>query len=156
MVAEPQKYLFCCPDAGEIAQAAAQAIRGVKADFPVTNMQLAALMGSKDADVIERLENRETKKVPASLFVAISNAFGEQYIKDYMDLMGLRAMPKHVDDIMKAMPALASLVAKMTALAAAGKSLNHTNFAPLAGDVRAADGALAQLRSMMADMGLAA
>lgn len=152
-----QKYLFPIPSAGEIAEVAAQTIRAVKADFPdVTNQLLAAMIGAKESGAIERLENKETKKVPASLFSAIAARYGEKYIQNYMQLVGLKAVPSHCDEAVNALPALAALVSKLACAASDGKGINHTALAGMLTELRAADGVISTLRARASDLGMAA
>ena len=72
-MADGQKNLFPLPTGTEIAQAAKQAIRSVKADFPdVDDLDFCKLIGATSTKTIERLEKMETQKVPASLFAGIA------------------------------------------------------------------------------------
>lgn len=150
-----QKYLFPAPTWTEIAEAAKQAIRAVKADHPaVTDIQLAALIDAESAKTIERLERMETKKVPASLFAAIGRVFGEQYITAYLDLMGHNAPCREAVNIL---PDLAALTSKVAHALAGGKSkIDHQALAGMLHELRAVDAAVSGLRSRASAMGLAA
>src|SRR5690242_14019581 len=128
----PQIYLFPAPEWTEIAEAAKQAIRAVKADFPsVTDIQLAALIDATSAKTIERLEKMETKKVPASLFTAIGKVYGKQYITRYLDLMEMEGPCEEAVNILPALTALAAKVAE--AMATGRKTIDHRSLAGMLG-----------------------
>jgi len=152
-----QKNLLDLPTTGKIAEVAADIIRAVKADNRgLTNAQLAVMIGAKDADVITRMENAETAKVPASLITAIGWAYGSEYIQPYMGLMGFKAVPIHCDRAIKAMPALTALVAKLAVHIRDGGGLDHVGIAAILPELREADGVIGALRSAALEMGYAA
>ena len=64
MASAKQKYLFDIPSSSKIAEAARSIILSVKRDHVVTNAQIGALFDAS-ADTVQRLEDMETKKVPA-------------------------------------------------------------------------------------------
>lgn len=150
-----QKYLFDAPTSTQIAEAAKQAIRAVKADHPqVQDIHLAALIDADSAKTIERLEKMETKKVPASLFAAIGRVYGEQYISAYLALMG--RSPK-CEEAANLLPDLASLTAKVAAALNNGRSeIPHQALGGMLGELRAVDAAIASLRARASALGMAA
>jgi hypothetical protein len=156
-VANPEKYLFEMPSGSKIADVVASIIRAVKADRPeVTNKSLAYLIDAHDADVISRLENAETKKVPASLIVAIGGQYGDKYIQPYLDLMGLKAVKSHHEDAINALPALTALAAKIAANIRDGGGLDHQGLAAILPELREADGVISTLRARASEMGMSA
>ena len=152
-----QKNMFDMPSSGKIADVAARIIRAVKADHPeVSNKTLARLIDANDADVITRLENAETKKVPASLIIAIGGKYGDEYIQPYLDLMGLKAVKSHREEAVNALPALTALAAKLAANVRDGGGLDHNGIAAILPELREVDGIISSLRARAADLGMAA
>ncbi len=151
-----QKYLFPIPTAGEIALAAKTTIEAVRADKGLGDKEFANLIGQKDEGVIERLVRLETKKVPASLFSAVAAAYGDSYIQGYMQLMGLKAVPRNQEQAINALPALTALAAKLAAAATATGGINHQSLAGMLSELRDADGVISTLRARAADLGMAA
>ena len=150
---QSQKYLFDVPTNGRIAQVCAQIIRAVKADKPgLTNAALAVAIGAKDKGVVDRLENAETDKVPASLITTIGAAFGSAYIQPYMELMGLTAVPKRCEEAVQALPSLTALVAKIAAAAGNGEGISHVALGRMLPELRAAEGVIAALRAKAGEM----
>lgn len=154
-VTDGQKYLFPAPTATQIAEAAKQAIRAVKADHPaVEDIHIAALIGADSAKTIERLERMETKKVPASLFAALGATFGEQYVTAYLDLMG---HDRPCAEAVNILPDLATLTSKVANALAGGKAkIDHQALAGMLHELRAVDAAVSGLRSRASSLGLAA
>ncbi|MFN3424870.1 MAG: hypothetical protein ACK40C_09225 [Novosphingobium meiothermophilum] len=151
-----QKYLFDVPPAGKIAEAARAIILAVKRDHVVTNAQIGALFDAS-ADTVQRLEDMETKKVPASFITAIGAAFGEQYIQPYMALFGCRAVPQHCAEVINAVPAVTAFAAKLAAASINGGSrINHQALADIMPSLRDVDAIVSSLRAMASDLGIAA
>jgi len=151
-VPDGQKYLFPAPTWTEIAKAAREAIRAVKADFPaVEDIHLAALIDAKDAKTIDRLERMETKKVPASLFAGISRTYGEQYVRAYRELM----MQPTTREAINALPSVTALAAKLAASAKAGGGVDHNALAGMQAELREVEAVVAFLRSKSTQHGIA-
>ena len=152
-MSDGQKNLFHAPEWTEIAKAAREAIRAVKADFPeVEDIHLAALIHADCAKTIERLERMETKKVPASLFAGIGRVYGAQYIKTYRDLM----MAPESREAINALPAITALAAKLAAAVQSGGGVNHTALPGMMSDLRQVAGIVAALQTRASDLGIAA
>lgn len=156
MTAPQQKYLFDIPTSGKIAEAVRAIIIAVKRDNVVTNAQLGALFGVS-SDTVQRLEDMETKKVPASFITSIGAAFGEQYIQPYMALFGCRAVPQHCVEVINAVPAVTAFAAKLAAASInGGARINHHALADIMPSLRDVDAIVSSLRAMASDMGIAA
>lgn len=148
---ERQKYLFPAPDWTEIAKAAREAIRAVKADFPeVKDIHLAALIDADSAKTIHRLEDMETRKVPASLFTAIANTYGKQYVRAYDALLS----PAESRTAINALPAICAIAAKLATTAHAGV-VDHISLAGMQQELREAEAVIAALRARSSELGVA-
>lgn len=155
-MSQKQKYLFDIPTSGKIAEAVRGIILAVKRDHVVTNAQIGALFGVS-GDTVQRLEEMETKKVPASFITAIGAAFGEQYIQPYMALFGCRAVPQHCEEVINAVPAATAFAAKLAAASInGGAKINHQALTDLMPNLRDVDAIVSSLRAMAADLGIAA
>lgn len=155
-MAHQQKYLFDIPTSGKIAEAARAIILAVKRDHVVTNAQIGALFDSS-ADTVQRLEDMQTKKVPASFITAIGAAFGEQYIQPYMALFGCRAVPQHCEEVINAVPAVTAFAAKLAAASInGGAKINHQALADIMPSLRDVDAIVSSLRAMAAAQGITA
>lgn len=156
-MSDRQKNLFDAPTTGEIAKVCAQIIRAVKADNPdVSNAILAKAIGAKDVGVVERLENAETQKVPASLISTIGSTYGPEYIQPYMALMGLKAAHAGVRDAVNALPAVTALAAKLALYAKDGAAIDHVALAGMLHELRDVDAVVSRLRNRASDLGMAA
>ena len=150
-VPDRQKYLFPAPTWTEIARAAREAIRAVKADFPnVEDIHLAALIDAESAKTITRLERMETKKVPASLFAAIAHEYGEQYVRAYRNLLS----PPESRTAINALPVVCALSAKLAASAQAGGAIDHVALAGMQQELREAESIIAALRARSTELGI--
>lgn len=148
-----QKYLFPAPTWTEIAKAAREAIRAVKADFPdVEDIHLAALIGADSTTPIKKLEKMETQKVPASLFAGIGRVYGEQYVKTYRDLM----MPCRNEEAINALPAITALAAKLAASAREGRDIDHQALGTMLTELRDVDAVVSRLRAKASEWGMTA
>lgn len=148
-----QKYLFPAPTWTEIAKAAREAIRAVKADYPlVEDIHLAALIDAGSAKTITRLERMETRKVPASLFTAIAHTYGEQYVRAYRELLS----PPESRQAINALPAICALSAKLAAAAREGGAIDHQSLAKMQHELREAEAVIASLRARSTELGIAA
>lgn len=148
---EMQKYLFSAPTWTEIAKAAREAIRAVKADFPeVEDIDIAKLIGADSITPVRKLEKMETQKVPASLFAAIGRIYGEQYVKSYRDLM----MPRSNDEAVNALPAVTALAAKLAAHARDGGDIDHQALAAMLTELREVDSVVSKLRARASELGM--
>lgn len=155
-MAHQQKYLFDIPTSGKIAEAARAIILSVKRDHVVTNAQIGALFDSS-GDTVQRLEDMQTKKVPASFITAIGAAFGEQYIQPYMALFGCRAVPQHCEEVINAVPAVAQFMAKLASASInGGAKINHQALADIMPSLRDVDAIVSSLRAMAAAQGITA
>ncbi len=73
-----------------------------------------------------------------------------------MDLMGLKAVPRHREQAINALPALTALTAKLAAAIGNGSGITHQTLGGMLAELREADGIISTLRAQASDMGFAA
>jgi hypothetical protein len=151
-----QNCFLDAPDIAKIQQAARDIILAVKRDKGLTEGDLARLL-DVDRDTVRRLENLETKKVPASLISTIGAVYGGSYIEPYMRLFGHKAVPASCEEAVNILPALTALAAKVAAAAKDGRvGLNHQALAGMMLELCEVDGIVTKLRARASGMGIAA
>ena len=143
------------PNMLDIQSVSADIIRTLKKEKRLTNATLGSALGySKDQ--IEDLEEEAVKKVPAHLFTAITRKYGVEYIKPYLDLLGVEVVENQPVADVNPLTALSSLLAKLAPcqVGPGQFSIDHVQTAAMMSDLLAASQAIGFLRSRAHQMGL--